>query len=153
MKVDLDEVQASLNSCQADIAGKLIDLKDEFIKALKSQSQEVGDLLGKKANIGELKNIMCDKLDLDGADELLENKFRDYGLDNITNRVRKMEEDLTTRLGQKEYDAQLRFLRDNIEDLQKNIVLKANFQDCCSLLDTKSNIEDVNGALKEIQIG
>ena len=50
-----------------------------------------------------------------------------------------MDEDLNTRLGQKQYDSQIRFLRENIEDLQKNIVLKANFQDTLSLLDTKSS--------------
>jgi len=33
LKIEVDEVQASLNNIQADCAGKLIDLREEFIKA------------------------------------------------------------------------------------------------------------------------
>ena len=139
MKVDCEEVQASLNSCQADIAGKLIDLRDEFIKAVKNQGQEQSSLIAKKANLSELKSAITEKLDQQGADDLMDRRFNELGLDGVITRVRKMEDDLNTRLGQKQYDAQIRFLRENIDEIQKSAIMKANFQDVCSLLDTKSS--------------
>ena len=48
LKIEVDEVQASLNNIQADCAGKLIDLREEFIKAQKNQSEDLGNICAKK---------------------------------------------------------------------------------------------------------
>jgi hypothetical protein len=34
-KVDIDEVQASLNASQADVAGKILDLRHELLDTLR----------------------------------------------------------------------------------------------------------------------
>ena len=37
-----------------------------------------------------------------------------------------------------------------VEDVNKDVMLKANIKDVCTLLDTKPNIENVNKALTQI---
>ncbi len=45
----------------------------------------------------------------------------------------------------------MHFARSAIEDLHKELMLRATIKDVCTLLDQKANVEDINATLALVQ--
>jgi len=106
--------------------------------------------MSKKANLADVNSALINKADTSMIHGLLSQKIGSLDFDEMK---RKLEYALTTldeKSNQRDFDHQVSNLRKHVDELQKDILLKANIKDVCTLLDTKSNIDDVNKALVEI---
>lgn len=136
MKVDIDEVQASLNACQADNAGKLIDLRDEMQTALKNQNVSMAEQLSKKPNALDVKKQLASKVDNDTIEQMLENYLRTLELEGVTEQVKQMQTQIL-RIGDRDADVLVKVLKEDVEDIRRNLTMKANLQEISALLDQK----------------
>jgi DNA-binding IscR family transcriptional regulator len=149
-KVDLSEVQTALNACQSDIGRSFQEYKDEFKSLFRNQENEMFNLLSKKANLSEINAALTTKADTSLFNSIVGQKI---GAPEFEELKRKIEYVLTTneeKCNQRDFEHQVGSVKRNLEDVQKEILLKANIKDVCTLLDTKANIDDVNKALVEI---
>ena len=58
---------------------------------------------------------------------------------------------MESKASAKEFDHHVSFSRAAIEDLHKEVLLRATIKDVCTLLDQKANVEDVNATLSLVQ--
>lgn len=141
MKVDIDEVQASLDSCIADSNGKLLDLRQELLTSIKNMNTAFVEQLSKKPNAIDVKKQLASKVDNDSIEQMLENYLRTLELEGLGEKVRHLEAQ-TEVLSQRDDEAAIHVIRENIEDIKRSLVTKANLQEISAILDQKcSKIE------------
>ena len=138
MKVDIDEVQASLNACQADNAGKLLDLREEVLTELKKQYGTFTEQLSKKPNAMDVKKQLASKIDNDSIDQLLENYLRTLELEGLGEKVKALQIQ-TEAIAHRDSEAAVHVLKEEVEDIKRSIVQKANLQEVSAILDQKSS--------------
>jgi hypothetical protein len=63
-----------------------------------------------------------------------------------------LEDFKTNTIKRKDWEHQVYSLQEELEKLGKEILLKANIKDICTLLDIKANIDDVNHALEDLHL-
>jgi hypothetical protein len=51
----------------------------------------------------------------------------------------------------KEFDQHVNFSRTAMDELHKELILRATIKDVCTLLDQKANVEDINSTLALVQ--
>jgi hypothetical protein len=146
MKVDLDEVQASLNACQADNQSKLIDLREELMSSIKNQNIALTENINRKANTVEIKKLLAGKVDNDNIEQLLENFLKSVEFEKLGDRVKILERELE-KFGNKQLEGVLNLLKEEIDEIKKNLVLKANLEDMCVALDQKPSKDIVHGQI------
>lgn len=56
----------------------------------------------------------------------------------------KVFKELESKCGYKDLESHIIFTKNGMEDLHKELLLKASIKDLCTLLDQKANVEDVN---------
>ena len=62
-----------------------------------------------------------------------------------------MVREIESKSSAKEFDQHVHFARSAIEDLHKELMLRATIKDVCTLLDQKANVEDINSTLALVQ--
>ena len=137
MKVDIEDVQNSLNACQADNSGKLIQVKEELTHALKNQNVALVEQMNKKANSLEVKRLMASKVDSENMEQLLENYIKSIEINGLSDKIRDLQVQLEFVGQERESDGLTLVLKQEIDDLKKSLVMKANLQDISSILDQK----------------
>lgn len=145
MKVDIDEVQASLNACQADNAGKLIDLREELLTALKNQNVAMAEQLSKKPNAVDVKKQLASKIDNDSIEQMLENYLGTLELEGVIEQVKDLQSQVL-RIADRDADVHVKVLKEDVEDFRRTLATKANLQEISSLLDQKCSKLDINKA-------
>lgn len=136
MKVDVEEVQSSLNACQADNAGKLIDLREELLTALKNLNVAVSEQLSRKPNATDVKKQLALKVDSDSLEQMLENYLRTLELEGISEKVKDVQSQIQS-IGHRDVEVLVRVLKEDVEEVRKGLVMKANLQEMSVLLDQK----------------
>ena len=74
-KVDLNEVQNALNTCQSDLSGRFIEYKDEIKSIIRTQENEIFNILNKKANLADVSAALGTKADANALHTLLNQKI------------------------------------------------------------------------------
>lgn len=67
--------------------------------------------------------------------------------DNMRKLVEKLLKDFESKSSFKDLENHVNLCKAIFEDINKEILLKANIKDLIPLLDTKANVEDVNNTL------
>lgn len=150
MKVDIDEVQASLNACQADNVGKLIDLREELVASLKNNQSSFIEQLNKKPNAVDVKKQLATKVDNDSIEQILENYLRSLELEGLGEKVKTLELQ-TQAIAHRDNETAVHILKEDVEEIRRSLVMKANLQEVSAILDQKCNLTDLNNRLKMIK--
>jgi len=149
-KVDLLEVQDALNTCQADLSSRFIEYKEEIKNLIRNHDSDIYGLLSKKANISDINSILANKADSNTVNAVLAQKVDGQEVEELKRKIDVVMKSNNEKATFREIEVQSLHQKKQLEDLQRDMVLKANIKDVCTLLDTKSNIDDVNKALLEI---
>lgn len=137
-KIDLNEVQEALNTFSTDVSRKFSNMKEDFTQLIKVHEEEVLTALKKKASVADMNNALS-KLE-----------------SSIHNLSEKAE--LTSEKALKAHERQanegkyhnllrffilgvgsLNYIKQQIEELQRDVILKANIEDVVRLLDSKAS--------------
>ena len=116
-----------------------MEYKEEVKNAIRNQETELFNLLGRKANLSDLNTALAAKADNSIVQSLINQKISINEFDDIRKLVEKLCRELEEKVNFKEFDSQTNFSRSTLEDLQKEVLLKANIKDVCTLLDTKAS--------------
>ena len=148
-KVDLVEVQSALNTCQSDISVRFMEYKEEVKNLIRNHESEIFNLLSKKANLSDVNAALANKVDSSVVNQLISQKPGYNEIEDMRRRIEQMlkEDDKVTIRGNilfsfvisLEFESNIGHLRKLVDDLQKELLLKANIKDVCTLLDTKSS--------------
>ena len=65
--------------------------------------------------------------------------------------VERMNADLVTKASSRDLDSMSDFVRNQFDGMAKELLLRVQMKDFCTLLDQKANLNDVNSTLKGIQ--
>ena len=138
-KVDLSEVQAALNSSQSDISSRFIEFKEEIKTVIRGHENEIFGLMNKKANVSDVNSALSTKADSNLVQSLINQKLNISEYDEIRKLVERIGKDVDEKPNLRDYEKQMTILQSTIGDMSKDLLLKANIKDVCTLLDTKSS--------------
>ncbi|KAL4493978.1 hypothetical protein ABPG72_021995 [Tetrahymena utriculariae] len=149
-KTDLMEVQNALNACQSDISQRFLELKDEIKNYIGENEANLLQILDKKANFVDVQQALSQKADNTNVLNLLATKVSSQEIEDMRKMVEKVFRECEDKVNLKDFDHFANQANLAIEELQRDMLLKSNIKDVCTLLDAKSNIDDVNRALSDI---
>lgn len=138
-KVDLSEVQAALNTSQSDISSRFVEFKEEIKTLIRGHENEVFSLMNKKANISDVNAALNAKADNNLVQSLMNHKLNISEFEDIRKLVEKLAHEIDEKPNVRDYDKQINNLQSQLNEVIKDILLKANIKDVCTLLDTKSS--------------
>lgn len=138
-KVDLTEVQAALNSSQSDISSRFIEFKEEIKTIIRGHENEIFSLMNKKANVSDVNSALSTKADSNLVQSLMNQKLNLSEFEDIRKLVERLGKDVDEKPNLRDYEKQMNILQNQMNDLIKELLLKANIKDVCTLLDTKSS--------------
>eukprot|EP00357_Protocruzia_adherens_P011027 CAMPEP_0114975776 /NCGR_PEP_ID=MMETSP0216-20121206/2296_1 /TAXON_ID=223996 /ORGANISM="Protocruzia adherens, Strain Boccale" /LENGTH=802 /DNA_ID=CAMNT_0002336613 /DNA_START=61 /DNA_END=2469 /DNA_ORIENTATION=+ len=149
-KVSLNEVQTALTSSQSDIAQRLTDYREDMKLLVNKVEDNLLNLINKKSNISDLNTLLLEKADVGVLRDGLKSKATVSEVEDIRMNIERISKEFETFARENDLENHVNYTRGALEDVGKDMLLKANIKDVCTLLDMKSNIDDVNKALTEV---
>ena len=86
-KVDLNEVQNALNTCQSDLSGRFVEYKDEIKNIVRTHENEIFNLLSKKANLADINAALSTKADSNLLQNQLSQKINSVDFEEFKRRL------------------------------------------------------------------
>ncbi|CDW81229.1 UNKNOWN [Stylonychia lemnae] len=151
LKSDQSDVSNQISKFTAEQTQKQFDLRQELFKKVTEIQNLIQMNITKKVGMEEFNEALSQKVDLTMLRSSLDQKigFSEYdGMKKLLDRIIK---DIEGKSSFKDLEAHVNFCKNVFEDLTKELLLKANIKDLIPLLDTKANVEDVNGTLSLVQ--
>jgi len=145
-KPDLKEVQTALNECQKDISGQLTEFRKQIKGEVHQIDSELHKVLERKANVIDVQDGLAKKAD---SWEMAQFAPR-QDLEFCKEKFDKIEGDLQRKVDTREFEDYQEHQYRKYDEIQSALLQKSNIKDVCALLDMKSNIDDVNKALQDL---
>jgi hypothetical protein len=80
---------------------------------------------------------MAAKVDSENMEQLLENYFKSIEIDGLSDKIRDLQNQLEVVGQERSNDGLVLVLKQEVDDLKKALILKANLQDVSAILDQK----------------
>ena len=106
--------------------------------------------LNKKASQTELDNIARSRVEINYFEQFAKDTATVGHFHDLQNELHRLNDSINNSVKLEDLNQHARTTSNALEDFSKDMLLKANIKDVCSLLDMKSNIEDVNKVFFEI---
>jgi hypothetical protein len=100
--------------------------------------------LNKKVSVEDFNDALSQKVDYNALRTSIEAKANIGEMDGIRRMLDKVFKDLEYKANFKDLEGHVMYTKNALEDLHKELLLKASIKDLCTLLDQKANVEDVN---------
>ncbi len=142
-KADVAEVQQAITESQTLVARRLTELKEDFKREIAGVRAQVEQ----KANVNDV-NAKVEQSVLVAA---MQEKANLSEFEVLAGRVEAFQGELDKKLDRQELEAHDAEGKDQIADVHKELLLKANIKDVCTLVDVKANSEDVKKGLAELR--
>eukprot|EP00831_Metopus_contortus_P039857 TRINITY_DN31211_c0_g1_i1.p1 TRINITY_DN31211_c0_g1~~TRINITY_DN31211_c0_g1_i1.p1 ORF type:complete len:460 (-),score=93.52 TRINITY_DN31211_c0_g1_i1:3-1382(-) len=149
-KTDVDEVQKALSDMKTETARRIIELNDSMSRQVQLLEEEFYGKLSAKANLGDLNSALEQKVDKRIILPMVEQKSSVVDIESIKSKLSTLQKDIINKAGAKELEAYGIHTRESIEEVKRELALKAYIKDVCTLVDVKANVEDVNRGLESL---
>lgn len=140
-----------MNNLSSDNTTKIFDLRQDLFKKLSEIQSLMSQSLSKKIGNDEFAEALSQKADLNAFRNLLETKASQGELESIRRLHDNLRKDLDLKVNARDLEQHSIAVKNTLEELSKEIMLRANIKDVLSLLDLKANVEDVNSTLQLVQ--
>jgi hypothetical protein len=135
-KLDSSELEKILEKNNKNSLELILSLKSEFKSKLDHLKTEFLSKVPEKPKLPLIENYEISKENFPGPNTQSE-------FNPAPSVPRK-------KLPKHEYDCSIQRILKKVEEIEKELLLKASIKDICTLLDMKANIEDINTALSDI---
>jgi len=135
---------------QKELSDKSEETRVEINQILQKFENEVFRNIDKKANISDITSLLNSKADLGSTQNSLQNKVNLPEFDSLKLIVDRLNKDLVNKIDINRFDAYLNDTRIAIDEIQKELNIKANHKDTLTILNKKADIEKVNDALIQV---
>lgn len=149
-KASIGEVSTEITNVQRDLLQRSQELKENINTKLNRLETEFFRNVEDKASLLEVQGLLATKIDLSQASKMLITKANIDEFYAVTSELNIIKEEIHKKSNFEELESQFRPLKYSLDSLEKEMLLKANIKDVCTLLDMKANISDTNRALSEI---
>jgi hypothetical protein len=160
LKADIHEVQLALSSAQRDVARTVAEVREEARSTRGQLEADMGRALEGKLSASEVGDKLSDKVDKKELLKLLSSRVspRQASVDDLellrTETVKGLN-DIKGGVARAEFKEFSTAIGRGMEDLGKELLLKANIKDLFMLLDSKASkayadVEDINETLKDL---
>ena len=138
-KVDLFEVQNAINTIQSDFSTKFIEYRDELLSEMKNHESSVLEMISKKANLSEFSNSLSTKADMSALQSVANQKVGIIEFEDLKKLTEKLLKEYEEKVSVKVFEKMVGSTKKSTESLSKDLQLKANIKDVCTLLDAKAS--------------
>lgn len=90
------------------------------------------------------------KVDSNALTNYLSLKVNQKDYENLRNQMEILIKELSNKIGNELFNKYLNEIRISHDEIQKDLVLKANFNEILVILKNKAEIDEVNKALKQV---
>lgn len=132
------------------MSDKSEETRVEINQILQKFENEVFRNLDKKANVSDVTNLLNTKADLGNTQNSLQNKVNTQEFESLKLIVDRINKEIVNKIDFNKFDAYMIDNRTVIDEIQKELGLKANLKETLALLNKKADIEKVNAALIQV---
>lgn len=150
-KVEVSEMQSSLSTSQTDLIQKIFELRSELFDKVSETQSYMTQNMGKKVNIDEVQSLLASKVDFAALRGSIDAKANNSDVDSIRTLVEKLIKDVEFKSNFKDLEQHVAFTKNSLQEINKELLLKVEIKDMCTLLDTKANVDDINRTLGLVQ--
>jgi len=147
-KADINEVQQAITESQTLVARRIAELREELAKDINQIKEECS----RKASMDYVVSNINNKVDQTMLVAAIQEKANVSDLEILVSRVNGIQGDLERKLDHSEYEQHENEEKDQLAELKKDLLLKANIKDVCTLVDIKANSEDLKKAITELHM-
>lgn len=124
--------------------------KNNLNHILKKIESDLYKEISKKADFDVIKNLLEGKVDVIAMTNHLLMKVSQKDYENIKIQTDNLLKEVKSKLGNDLFNKYVNEMRSSHEEMQKDLLLKANFNEILLVLKNKADIEEVNKALKQL---
>ena len=95
--------------------------------------------------------MVANKVDYTQLRDAVEQKANVQELDASKMLIEKLIREVELKSNARDLEGHLAFTKNSLQELSKELLLKVDIKDMCTLLDTKANVEDINRTLGLVQ--
>ena len=107
-------------------------------------SQQTLLQVSQKANLEDLRQVAESKADLSVVKTFLNQKLGLAEFDSLKAIVERMNQDISHKASLREVESINEFMKTQFDGLAKELLLRVQIKDLCTLLDQKANLIDIN---------
>ena len=134
-KIDKAEVHGLLSDFTSDQAQKSFGFRKELFEKISSIQQDITTSVTQFVQISELEKLLDTKADVEIIQQINGSKATVQDLDSTRKMVERLGFEIDNRPGFKDLEGHVAHTKGLVEDLTKELMLKASIKDLCSLLD------------------
>ena len=149
-KANQSELEKAVCALQKDYTKNNQELGSDFKTKLYKLESEILNKTDQKVSYSELHSYLSEKADITQINRLLSSKASQDEVNEVKKAQEKLFGELKVRAGKEELEKHIDSTKNALEEVGKDILLKASIKDVCSLMDQKANVEDVNNALSDV---
>jgi hypothetical protein len=147
----MENLDNLLRSIETNLLAKYTE-KSNLNYILKNIETQIYNEMNKKVEYTELKVMMESKMDINLMNTYLTLKVNQKDFDSLKNQYDHIGKEIRGKLPIDVFNKYLNETKLTLEEMQKDLVLKADFNDMHSILKNKADIDEVNKALKVIHV-
>jgi hypothetical protein len=150
-KAALSDVQQSFNKHASESQQRAFELRQELFKKVSEIQSLVSAGVGTKVSLEEFNEALSQKTDVTTFRTLMEQKANYSDMESQQRFLERLIRELESKASAKEFDQHVMQARTTVDELHKEVLLRATIKDVCTLLDQKANVEDINATLALVQ--
>eukprot|EP01022_Parablepharisma_sp_SALTPOND_P008023 TRINITY_DN135086_c1_g1_i1.p1 TRINITY_DN135086_c1_g1~~TRINITY_DN135086_c1_g1_i1.p1 ORF type:complete len:770 (-),score=136.49 TRINITY_DN135086_c1_g1_i1:282-2591(-) len=150
-KVYLEEVQRAISDVKSETARRFIELTEETKREIRDLEESLYGQLKRKANSAELASALEQKVERSMIMPLLDQKASVSDVEIVKSRIGNLQAEVNKKASNRELDTHALYTKENIEEIKRELSLRANIKDVCALVDIKANVEDVNKGFEDLE--
>ena len=135
----LDHVQGSLSEARSDITSMVQTLREDLKARVSRLEADLFEAVDKKAGMSEVQAYLNEKADSSFVARLCGVKASSEDFEDLRRIVEGIRTDIVTKANKADLDLHVSHTRNALEEAAKDIVMKANIKDVCTLLDMKAS--------------
>jgi hypothetical protein len=138
-RASADTVQSSISEAKTDLGNTVQSLRDELKLKVNRLENELLEAIEKKAGVEEIQSYLGEKADSAMVTRLCGLKASVEDFEDLRRSVDSLKVDFQRKANQADLELHVSHTRSALEEAAKDIVMKANIKDVCTLLDMKAS--------------
>ncbi|CAG9312921.1 unnamed protein product [Blepharisma stoltei] len=149
-KVDVGTYNEVIMKNKKEIFMYIEDLEDQIKDNLLKLESDFERSLDNKVSLSELHKVLEPKVDSSIFNKFLAQKAEQEEIDKIMTNLEHLQVEVQRKCNSCDLAAHVSSTKLALEEVARDMLVKSNIKDMCTLLDMKANIDDVNKVLSEI---
>ncbi|CAG9318475.1 unnamed protein product [Blepharisma stoltei] len=149
-KVDVKDYTEINTDNKKEIFLYIEELEDQIKDNLLKIEADLEKSLENKVSVAELFKVLEPKVDVSIFNNFLAQKADQQDFENLLTSLDHLQAEIQKKSNLHDLNAHISYTKTALEEVARDMLVKANIKDMCTLLDMKANVDDVNKILSDI---